>query len=51
MTLELLGKNPGGAAGGNHGSLSRSMASSQEDVDLILGEGTTPRQADNEAGM
>ena len=38
FTLELLGKDPGGAADRNHGLLSRSMAPIQEDEDSILGD-------------
>ena len=34
--MELLGKGPGRAAHGNHVSLSRSMAPSQEDEESIL---------------
>ena len=58
--LELLKKGSGGAADGNHGLLSRSMAPSQEllksmspsqeDKDLILGVSSTTRQTVNEAG-
>ena len=34
----MLGKVPVGAADGNHGSLLRSMAPSQEDKESILGD-------------